>query len=115
MNSKHDPIAEFFDEYADAVQVLARGLRDIIRSALPDAREELDRSGRVVGYSYDSGYSGLVCTIIPSKKGVKLGIVGGAKMPDSRGLLEGAGKQHRYVSFTQPSDLERAGIHDLLK
>ena len=82
MKAKHDVIAEFFDEYPKAVPVLARRLRDLIISALPDAREELDRSGRVVGYSYDSGYSGLVCTIILSKTGVKLGIVGGAKRPD---------------------------------
>lgn len=50
-------------------------MRAIVRAALPEAREELDRPGRVIGYGFGPGYSGLVCTIIPSRNGVKLGIV----------------------------------------
>jgi hypothetical protein len=68
----------------------------------------------VIGYGFGPGYSGLVCTIIPSKKGVKLGVVYGARLPDPHGLLEGSGKQHRYVAFTEPADLEKAGLKDLL-
>ena len=115
MKAKHDPAAEFFDEYSGTVPELARRLREVIRSELPDAQEELDRPGRVVGYSYGPGYAGLICTVILSKTAVKLGIVGSAQMADPGKLLEGAGKQHRYVAFTQPSDFERPGIRDLLR
>jgi hypothetical protein len=114
MTAKHDPVTKFFDEYPGAVPDLARRLRDVIGLSLPDAREELDRPGRVVGYSYGPGYAGLVCTIILSKTGVKLGIVGGAQMADPTGLLEGTGKQHRYIAFAQTSDFERPGVRDLL-
>ena len=114
MKARQGAIDEFFNEYPRAVPIIARGLRDIVRAAMPDAREELDRPGKVVGYSYGEGYAGLVCTIILSKTGVKLGIVGGAQFPDPAGLLEGSGKQHRYVAFGEASDLERAGILDLL-
>jgi hypothetical protein len=114
MKAKHDPVAEFFDEYPGAVPDLARRLREVIHSALPDAREDLDRPGRVVGYSYGVGYAGLVCTIILSKVSVKLGIVGSAQMADPANLLEGTGKRHRYVAFAQPSDFGRPGIRDLL-
>jgi hypothetical protein len=114
MKARQDAIDEFFNKYPAAVAIMARGLRDMVRAAVPDAREELDRPGRVVGYSYGEGYSGLVCTIILSKTGVKLGIVGGAQFPDPAGLLEGSGKQHRYVEFGETSDLERPGILDLL-
>jgi len=114
MKAKHDPVTEFFDEYPGAVPDLARRLRDLVRSALPDACEDLDRPGRVVGYSYGPGYSGLVCTIILSKTSVKLGVVGSAQMADPANLLEGAGKRHRYVAFGQASDFKRPGIRDLL-
>jgi len=114
MKAKHDPVTALFDEYSGAVPGLARRLRDVIRSALPGAFEELDRPGRVVGYGYGTGYAGLVCTIILSKTGVKLGIVGGAQMADPANLLEGAGKQHRYIAFTRSSDFDRLGIGDLL-
>jgi hypothetical protein len=109
-----DPVLEFLDQYPRAVSDLARRLRSVIRSTLPDTREELDRRGRVVGYSYGPGYAGLVCTIILSKTAVKLGIVGGAKLPDPANLLEGVGKQHRYIAFTQASDFERPSIRDIL-
>ena len=115
MKKQNDEIAGFFGEYPEPVPVLARGLRKIVRAALPDAREELDRPGRVVGYSYGPGYAGLVCTIILSKTGVKLGIVGGAQIRDPAGLLEGSGKQHRYVAFSEASNLERPGIDRLLQ
>jgi hypothetical protein len=112
--AENNPVTRFFDEYPAAVPALARRLRKVICSALPDAREELDRSGRVVGYSYGPGYAGLVCTIILSKSAVKLGIVGGAQMVDPTSLLEGVGKRHRYVAFAEASDFERPGIRELL-
>lgn len=114
MKAKHDPVTEFFDEYPGLVPKLARQLRQVIRSILPDAREDLDRPGRVIGYSYGPGYAGLVCTIILSKTSVKLGVVGSAQMADPASLLEGTGKRHRYVAFAQASDFERPGIRDLL-
>lgn len=115
MKESERDVLEFLSEYPAAVCDVARGLRAIVRAAIPGAREELDRPGRVIGYGFGPGYSGLVCTIIPSKKGVKLGVVHGARLPDPQGLLEGSGKQHRYVAFSKPADLEKAGLKELLR
>jgi hypothetical protein len=115
MKPFHDEVLQFLSEYPAAVADLGRQLREIVRSAIPGAAEELDRPGRVIGYGFGPGYGGLVCTIIPSKKGVKLGVVYGARLPDPHGLLEGPGKQHRYVAFAKPADLEKAGLKDLLR
>lgn len=115
MTENNDSVAAFLASYPSVVRELAASLRNIIRSAIPDASETLDEPGRVVGYAIGAGYSGLVCTIIPSRAGVKLGIVRGAELSDPQGLLEGAGKRHRYVQINQPSDLDRAGIEELLK
>ena len=114
MVTTKDPIASFFAGYPANVAALATSLRDFVRSTIPDASETLDEQGRVVGYGVGTGYAGLVCTIIPSKTGVKLGIVRGAALPDPRKLLEGSGKRHRYVQIAQPSDLNRAGLADLV-
>jgi hypothetical protein len=115
MKESDKDVLEFLGEYPAAVSDLARGLRAVVRAAMPAAHEELDRAGRVIGYGFGPGYSGLVCTIIPSKKGVKLGVVHGAQLPDPHGLLEGPGKQHRYVAFSKPEDLEKAGLKELLR
>ena len=109
-----DAISAFFAGYPLAIAELATALREFVRSTLPDASETLDEQGRVVGYAIGAGYSGLICTIIPSKTGLKLGIVRGAELPDPRGILEGSGKRHRYVQITRQSDLERPGLAELI-
>ena len=115
MKQSCEDVLQFLSEYPAAVADLGRQLRDIVRAAMPDAREELDRPGRVIGYGFGPGYGGLLCTIIPSKKGVKLGVVYGARLANPHGLLEGRGKQHRYVAFAKPADLKKAGLKDLLR
>ena len=75
----------------------------------------LDLQGRVIGYGFGSGYADLICTIIPSQTGVKLGIVRGAELPDPQALLKGTGKRHRHLQFTEASDLRRAGVKPLIR
>ncbi|HKW03566.1 MAG TPA: hypothetical protein VJN96_27315 [Vicinamibacterales bacterium] len=71
------------------VQALARAARTFTLKSLPGAEETVDDSPFVAGYRYGPGYKDLVCTLLISKSGVKLGLVGGAALPDPRGLLEG--------------------------
>jgi hypothetical protein len=110
-----DQVAGFLDTYPPTVRDVALELRRTIMSVIPDVRETLDRSARIVGYGFGSGYSDTICTIIPSKKGVKLGIARGTKLPDPNGLMEGAGKLHRYVALGTLADLKRPGLKPLLK
>jgi hypothetical protein len=109
-----DEAQEFLASYPAAVSELALSLRSIIVKTIPDAKETVDRSGRVIGYVVGPGYAGLACTIIPSKQGVKLGLVGGVDLADPLHLMEGSGKRHRYVQFNTRSDLERPGVSDLI-
>jgi hypothetical protein len=104
---------EFFDGYPTNVRDLALRLRTIVRSAIPGACETLDRSARIVGYGFGPRYADMICVIIPSQKGVKLGIVRATELPDPKGLLEGSGKVHRHVVFAESSDLRRAGLKAL--
>lgn len=80
MKQKIKEVLEFFDGYPTKVQAVALGLRAIVRSAMPGAREMLDRSARIVGYGFGPGYADTICVIIPRKKGVKLGIVRGTEL-----------------------------------
>lgn len=63
---------------------------------------------------YGPGYKGLVCTLILSRIGVKLGVVRGSELPDPKHLLEGSGKVHRYVQLTSPADVKRPGLKTLV-
>ena len=107
--------AQLLDAYPEHIRTLADATRRFVTRVLPDVDEGVDQTAPLLGYSYGPGYRGAVATIILSKTGVKLGIVGGATLPDPRGLLEGSGKVHRYVQLRTAADLKRPGISALLK
>ncbi len=82
---------------------------------LPDPIEMVDRPAKIIGYGFGRGYVDLICTIMPTKSGVNLGIARGARLPDPTGLMEGTGKLHRHVKLASLADLKRPGIKLLLK
>ena len=100
--------------YPDAVRDLADAARRALAKALPGATEGVDKSAKLLGYSYGQGYKGLVCTLLLSKTGVKVGIFRGSELPDPAGLLRGAGKVHRHVQLRSAADLERPELKRLL-
>jgi hypothetical protein len=57
----------------------------------------------------------MICTLLLSKSGVKLGFVNGAELPDPAGLLEGSGKKHKYIQLETPSDLDRPAVKQLIQ
>jgi hypothetical protein len=63
---------------------------------LPKAEETVDATGPYVSYGYGPGYKGVVSYMTINQKGVKLGIAGGASVPDPNNLLEGTGKSNRH-------------------
>jgi hypothetical protein len=109
------PARQFFAGYPESVAETCLALRGAIQAALPLAKEEVDKTGGVVGYSCGPGYAGLICTIIPSKAGVKLGIVNGATLADPDGLLEGSGKRHKYVRIADASAARQPSVSTLLQ
>jgi hypothetical protein len=108
-------IDTFIAAYPPEVRVLICAARKFVADAFPGSTETLDEPARLIGYSYGPGYKGLVCTLILSRTGVKVGVVRGSELPDPKGLLEGAGQVHRHVALKSPADLKRPGLKPLLK
>lgn len=105
----------FLASYPDPVRDVGLALRKSIFVALPRVEETVDRPGRILGYGFGTGYAGTICTIIPSKTGIKLGIVNGASLGDPNGLLEGAGKRHKYVVVKDAAAASSPAVKALLK
>ena len=103
------------DNYSAEVQQAALAARGRIRAAAPGFDETVDAKSRVIGYGFGPGYASLVCTIILSKTGVKLGLVGGATLDDPEHLLTGSGKVHRYVMAETPADIENPAVTALIR
>jgi hypothetical protein len=100
--------------YPEDVQTLVLQARKTLRQWLPDAAESVDESARMLAYRYGPGYKGMVCTLLLSKSGIKLGLVGGAALADPHGLLAGTGKVHRHVQLRTVEDLQQAGLKQLV-
>jgi hypothetical protein len=113
--SRSSQVDDFLAHYPERVKETAHAARDLLQSVLPDATESVDESAKVIGYGYGTGYKGLICTLIMSQSGVKLGIVRGAELRDPRHLMTGAGKIHRHVQVHGVADLKRPGLKQLLE
>lgn len=101
--------------YDGSVAAVARAVRQILLAQLPSITEEPDATANVIGYGYESGYKGLICTLILSKKGVKVGFYKGAALPDPHHLLQGSGKVHRYVEIGSPEAAQDTRLAELIQ
>ena len=101
--------------YPPEVRDLALAAREYLSQVLPRATEMLDVPAKLLGYGYGPGYKGMVCSLILSRTGVKLGIAYGSELPDPKQLMQGSGKVHRHVQLQAPADLKQPGLRPLLK
>jgi hypothetical protein len=106
---------EVLESYSSEVQVLADQARRLLLKLLPAAEETVDPTLAILSYGYGPGYRGMICTLLLSKSGVKIGFVNGAELPDPAQLLEGSGKKHKYIQLKTASDLNRSSVKQLVK
>src|SRR5690349_9158904 len=109
-----DKIDDFLSQYDEKVFSHALKLRVILLQTLPDILEQLDVPARMVAYCYGQKYFEMICTLIPSKKGLKLGFYKGNELPDPKGLLQGAGKISRYVEIKTDEDVDSPAVRKLI-
>ena len=107
-------IVQFLKGYDAPVSELAAQLRQFVKKEIPGIEEQLDIPARIIGYGFGTGYSGMICTIILSKKGVKLGFYKGTELPDPVGLLQGTGKVHKYVELKSKEEILSPALRNLL-
>lgn len=113
--TRPDGVTSFLHTYPRDVKVLAAATRRMVKRVLPGTSEAVDTSRKLIFYRYGPGYKGLVCTLILSRTGLKLGIVRGAELRDPEGLLRGQGRVHRHVQLTEVADLKHPGLAALLR
>ena len=105
----------FLGNYDKEIVKQVMELRVIIDSILPEIIEQVDLPARMIAYVYGQKYSDMICTIIPSKKGVKLGFYKGVDLPDPDNLLEGEGKISRYVQIKSEKQIISSPIKTLIE
>ncbi len=86
-------------EHPAQIQAIERALRVTIRSAVPDAVEQVDFGNKLIAFGRSMTMRGLLFAIIAHQSWVNLQLADGAVLPDPDGLIEGTGKRIRHVKI----------------
>ena len=111
----HSQVEDILMKYDESISSLGLQLREFLLSQLDGCTETPDFSGNIIHYGYGTGYIDTVCTIIPSKKGIKLGFYRGSELTDLEKLLKGSGKVHRYVEIKSKKHIQDRALKQLMK
>ena len=106
---------EILSRYEEKITTLGLQLRDFLFSELKGINEEVDATANIISFNYGKGYKNIICVIIPSKKGIKLGFYKGSELSDPEKLLTGTGKVHRFVEIKSVQDINNPALKRLLK
>lgn len=107
-------VTDILSRFDEKTALLATRLREFLLKELKDIMEYPDNSANIIGYAYGPGYKDLICVILLSRQGVKLGLNGGAQLPDPQKLLSGKGKVHRYATIKTEQDIKNPALKKLL-
>jgi hypothetical protein len=110
----NNKIDDFLSHYDEQVFRNALLLRKILFKNFPDIIEQIDIPAKMIAYGYGQKYSELICTIIPSKKGLKLGFNRGTELADPDKILQGKGKISRYIEIKSEEQINSKAIKNLL-
>jgi hypothetical protein len=109
-----EAIADLLKPYSPEVRKLALATRALVLKVIPKAMEQVDPKAKIIGYGFGPGYKDMICSLMPAKAWVTLGIGWGVELPDPEKLLEGTGKVHRHVKLKTESDLRVPALRTLL-
>lgn len=107
-------VEDLLAAYSPEVRALSLQTRAFLLKIIPKAVEEVGTRPAIIGYGFSSKYADLICTIMPAKARVTLGIAHGTELPDPENLMEGAGKVHRHVKIRTNEDLRNPALKALL-
>jgi hypothetical protein len=107
-------IAAFLAGYPASMREISEFLSELMRQAMPLARETLDARHNHLGYALILSLSERICYICPMRDYVRLGFMYGASLPDPDRLLQGEGKRLRHVKIGSMSDAQNPAVRALV-
>jgi len=108
-------VEAFLAGYDPEVRAIALALRRLVLSVVPQAIEQVDPPGRLIGYGLARTYRDMICVIMPLKAGVNLGFPRGVDLADPVGLLVGTGKRARHVRVATLDEAAAPALRALLE
>ena len=94
------------------IRAIVEGLRKLIRASMPEAIESGHPTWHSIGYRHPK--AGYVCGIFPHKDSVDLVFEFGILLSDPHKVLQGDGKQTRYIPITNIEETNETAIKQLI-
>jgi len=118
-NAKRAPAAQlraFIDKFEPKDQKLIRSVRTAVRTRCPSANELVwdNYNFFVIGYSPTERPTDSIVSIAARAGGVGLCFIHGAHLPDPKKLLQGTGKQTRFIRVEAASRLAHPDVEALI-
>ena len=110
------PIASFIAKFDPVVAKLIRAARTALRKHFPTAIEQVydNYNFLAIGYCTTERTSDCIVSIAANSKGVGLSFYHGASLPDPHKILQGGGKQNRFIRLDGPARLKNAEVIAML-
>jgi hypothetical protein len=109
-------VARFLDGLAPASREIVDALREVIRSAVPDAEETVLWGGLSYHTPCVGGrVKGSICQVTAKRGEVRLEFIHGIRLADPGKLLRGDRLSKRYVPIPSPAAARRPAIEDLVR
>ena len=107
----------FIAKFDPKHQAVIRGARKALRKRFPTATELVydNYNFFVIGYGPTERPSDAIISIAAAANGVGLCFIHGASLPDPAGILQGAGKQTRFVRLPSAEILAKPEVQALLQ
>lgn len=109
-------VASFVAKFDPGVAKLIRAARTALRKQFPTAIEQVydNYNFLAIGFCTTERTSDCIVSVAANSKGVGLSFYHGASLPDPHKILEGGGKQNRFIRLEGPGTLKRAEVIAML-
>lgn len=110
-------LAGFIDKFAPEHAELIRACRAELRRLMPTAVELVydNYNFFVIGFCTTPRASDCIVSIAAAANGVGLSFYYGASLPDPAGLLQGSGKQNRFIRIAEIARLRAPAVRALIR
>ena len=115
--SPEQQLESFIEKFEPNEQSLIRGCRKALRQRLPGAYELVydNYNFLVIGYGPTERPSDAVLSLAARAGGLGLCFIRGVGLPDPAGILQGSGKQTRFIRLKGATDLQEPVVEALIK
>ena len=109
-------LKSFIAKFESKLGKQIRECRSAMRKRFPSANELVydNYNFFVIGYCTTERPSDCVVSLAVNAKGIGLSFYNGASLPDPRRILQGSGKQNRFVRLDGVATLRRPEVEELL-